>query len=113
MQNIVYLGVGEIKKLEYPLFSWANLYMDIKYELIQNGYAWEIDWQEDLNLDKVDECFFLKELAWVILNSGMRETVIKNIFPKISNAFYDWESAYTIQLNSIKCFQKAISIFNN
>lgn len=93
--------------------GWANLYMDIKFQLIQDGYSWEIDWQDDLDLEAIDESTFLKEIAWVILSSGMRESVVRNKFDQITKSFLHWESACLIREKSDICYQKAISIFNN
>lgn len=97
----------------YAVENLAHFYMDIKQSLIQAGYGWEIDWQENQNPKAIDETTFLSELAWVILSSGMRETVIRSKFPKISMSFYNWQSAKLICSNSKSCFNKAISIFNN
>lgn len=91
----------------------AHFYMDIKKLLIEIGYESEIDWQENLKEERVDETNFIRELAWVIISSGMRESVVRKKFPELSNVFYDWESAEIICSNSDSCFDKAISIFNN
>ena len=81
--------------------------------LINIGYAWEIDWQESINLELVSESYFLQEISWVILSSGMRESIVRKKFPKISRSFFDWESAEVIYSNSQLCFSKAILIFRN
>ncbi len=91
----------------------AHLYMDIKQSLIETGYGWEIDWQENLKTEPIDETTFIREMAWVIISSGMREFVVRKKFPKISEAFFNWKSAQVIYSNSQSCFKKAISIFNN
>ena len=43
----------------------AHLYMDIKQSLIETGYGWEIDWQENLKTEPIDETTFIREMAWV------------------------------------------------
>lgn len=91
----------------------AHFYMDIKQSLIETGYSWEIDWQENIRKKPIDETTFLKELGWVIISSGMRESIVRKKFPKISEAFYNWKSAQLIYSNSHLCFKKAISVFKN
>lgn len=91
----------------------AHFYMDIKQLLIETGYAWEIDWQENIKKEPIDETTFIRELAWVIISSGMRESIVRSKFAKISESFFNWKSAKLICSNSQSCFKKAISIFNN
>lgn len=91
----------------------AHLYMDIKQSLIETGYGWEIDWQENLKTEPINETTFIREMAWVIISSGMREFIVRKKFPKISEAFFNWKSAQVIYSNSQSCFKKAVSIFNN
>ena len=60
---------------------------------MEQGYEDEVDWQEKLDFHKITEKKFIEELAWVILNSGMREKVIRAKFFNISNAFYQWDTS--------------------
>lgn len=91
----------------------ADLYMDVKRNVIESGFAWEIDWQDEINPAEVDETEFLCELAWVILSAGMKENVVRDRFPDISKAFLNWTSAKQINDNSVKCYKNAIAHFNN
>lgn len=81
----------------------AKAYLVAKTRLIKLGYADEIDWQYDVALDQLNESILLQESAWVILNSGMRETVVRKRFKFISQAFNDWESAKYISNNEFAC----------
>lgn len=90
-----------------------NKYLIIKDVIIRDGYQEEISWQSTINFDNIDESYFLREIAWVILSSGMRETVINKIFDKISESFYFWNSAKTIFDNRNKCFSNSLKYFNN
>ena len=65
----------------------AERYLEAKETIIDLGFAEEIDWQENLDFSKIWESDFLREMAWVILSSGLREAVIRNKFPEISRAF--------------------------
>lgn len=91
----------------------AFKYSFIKAHLIKNGFEEEINWQANIHFDEVDESIFLREIAWVILSSGMKETIIRNIFDKISKSFFNWTSSKLIVENKDKCFHKAIKYFNN
>jgi hypothetical protein len=81
--------------------------------VIERGYGNEIIWQDSLSFDQLDEGAFLRELAWVILSSGMRESVVRRLFLAISEAFFNWESAGLIAAGGQECYRKAIRSFNN
>ncbi len=91
----------------------AIQYMDAKEAVIEAGYAWEIDWQETARYKNVTESSFLREAAWVILSGGMREKVIRDKFPHISQAFFEWKSAEKITRNRRRCFDDAMSYFGH
>jgi len=44
------------------------------------GFQDEILWQSNLCFDNLNESTFLREIAWVILTCGMKETIIRNRF---------------------------------
>lgn len=90
-----------------------DTYLDIKETVIRNGYESEIEWQDNLQLSCLSESGFLRESAWVILSTGMRESVIRNVFKEISSAFLEWESASSIKKKQKKCISAALSVFNN
>lgn len=77
------------------------------------GFAPEIDWQASRCLAKLSEGEFLKEAAWVILSSGMREAVIRQIFSDVSAAFMNWISAESITRNRLSCEVQALRAFNH
>jgi len=88
-------------------------YVDAKDYIINEGYVAEIDWQSGLNFDSTSESDFLRESAWVILSSGMRETVIRKKFEDIEASFLKFISAKDIVLNADECREKAISEFSH
>ena len=88
-------------------------YRVIKMVLIKLGYSKEIEWQDSLDFDIVSETIFLRESAWVVLSSGMRETVVRRLFPAFSTCFFDWRSATRIAENSSTCARKALSVFGH
>lgn len=61
----------------------------------------------------VDESSFLRESAWVVLNSGFRESTVRTKFDFISLAYFDWESAHEIVRNAKLCEELAYEVFAN
>jgi hypothetical protein len=77
------------------------------------GFTAECSWQEALNFVEFSESDLLREAAWVVLCSGFRERVVREIFDYISLCFCDWESSATILQVSEDCRLSALSAFRN
>jgi hypothetical protein len=88
-------------------------YLIAKQAVIENGYEYEIDWQISTKYSQLTETIFLQEAAWVILSAGMRERVIRSVFPYISSAFFDWTSASIITSNGHNCRANALIKFRH
>ena len=91
----------------------ADTYLRIKERVIQAGFAQEIDWQSNRSLARLTESEFLAESAWVILCSGMRETVIRQRYETISQAFLNWTSADAIVARRAACEEQALRVFRH
>jgi len=91
----------------------ADVYMTAKEAIIQAGFSHEIDWQAEVDFDKINECDFLREAAWVILSSGFRESVLRTKFRSISEAFLNWKSAKDIVKHQNLCRAEALSCFGH
>jgi hypothetical protein len=105
--------MDSVRSTDTGLRTLAKAYYIAKSVVIQEGFAPEIDWQYQVSLDTLDEPTFLCEAAWVILNSGMRESVISSKFPSISKAFFNWQCSRTIVSHANKCRAKALRHFNH
>jgi hypothetical protein len=90
-----------------------DFYFLAKSVVIGEGFQHEIDWQDGLRFLDLQEDVFLREAAWVVLSSGMRESVIRGKFPAISRAFHEWTSASQISANGPTCRKKAFRIFRH
>lgn len=90
----------------------VDAYLTARETVISKGYSSEIDWQDTRCLSHLSESEFLEEAAWVVLNTGMRESVIKKHFFEIAIAFYNWISAELIVKNRISCELSALKVFN-
>jgi hypothetical protein len=64
-------------------------------------------------LEALTESAFLRESAWVILASGMKEVVVRRLFPAVSSAFLEWRSAADIERHHKRCEQRALQYFRN
>jgi hypothetical protein len=91
----------------------VDRYLDMKERVIASGFAREIDWQNTRSLERLTEDELLAEGAWVILCSGMRETVVKQRYGAISQAFLHWVSADAIATRRIKCEEQAFRVFKH
>jgi hypothetical protein len=99
---------------ENPCRSYlADVYLSMRDWIIEAGFAWEIDWQESQSLPNLTENRFLAESAWVILSSGMRETVVRQRYHEVSKAFINWISADVIAAQRLSCEEQALKVFNH
>jgi len=91
----------------------VETYLQAKEYVVKEGFGEEIDWQDNIRFSQIKELDFLRESAWVVLSSGMSETVIRRKFPSISEAFDFWQSAAYITNNSDECRKKALTVFGH
>lgn len=90
-----------------------DIYLRAKQEVIANGWGGDIDWQESVRLDDVTEQSFLRDVAFVILNSGMRAAVILKHWPALREVFYDFASAVVVKRNHDEVRAEALRIINS
>jgi hypothetical protein len=58
-----------------------NIYLNIKQTVIQKGFEKEINWVSNIP-ENFDKNYFFKEYSWVVINSGMRNTVAERIYQR-------------------------------
>ena len=90
-----------------------DAYVSAKERVVDAGFGGEIDWQCSRDLGSIEEPDFLAQTAWVILSSGMRESIVRRVFPRVSRAFLDWVSARAIAGASDGCIQAALTAFRH
>jgi hypothetical protein len=88
-----------------------DFYLLAKSIVLGEGFGHEVKWQDGIRFTEVTETVFLRETAWVVLSSGMRETVVRNKFRSFSAAFHDWVSAQQIRDNATLCKKRAFRVF--
>lgn len=90
-----------------------DVYLNAKEALVARGFAWEIDWQAERRLDRVDEPEFLRQSAWTVLSAGFREAIVRRLFVPLCDAFLGLRSAAAIQANRAHCRRAALKVFNH
>lgn len=95
------------------LGTLASAYIRAKLKVLAAGYAHEIIWQKNVRTEELTERDFLRECAWVILSSGMRESVVRMKFCGIGEAFFKWSSAEVIVRHRDRCVSSALVLFGH
>jgi hypothetical protein len=90
----------------------ASYYL-AKLAVVGAGFEQEITWQERQSMADITESVFLREAAWVVLSSGMRESVIRRLFPAVESAFGKWQSAGWIVKHRARCKAHAEHAFRH
>ena len=90
-----------------------EFYRNAKREVESSKYSGEIAWQQSQCVSEISETDFLRESAWVIINSGFRESVARKCFGHISLSFHDWRSAEEIASDAETCISLALEGFSN
>jgi hypothetical protein len=91
----------------------ACAYIHAKRCVLNAGFGWEIIWQRTRRSDALTETLLLREAAWVILSTGMREAVVRYKFPVVSHAFLEWRSARQIAQQAERCKSRALPHFGH
>lgn len=107
------LWMAQIANIRYRQTKMADIYREVKKAVVEKGFVEEIDWQNNVSFSQITESDFLREAGWVILSSGMRETIIRRKFLGISTSFFEWESAEKIVRNKEKCLNAAMQHFGH
>jgi hypothetical protein len=88
-------------------------YYNAKQAVYSGGYFFEIYWQEKQDIELIDTKSFFSEYSWVVLSSGMRETVIRKKFNELTFIFNNWVSPQFISDNKYSIRKKALKAFNH
>lgn len=107
------MSIDRVESYQLDPERLSLLYLIAKERVIDAGFGEEIDWQDDVSLEKIDESTFLREAAWVVLSTGFRETIVRRRFEEISKAFLYWTSADAIAAQSQRCRMNALTAFGN
>lgn len=93
--------------------SPEEFYDEATARLNAAGYEAEVSWQYSVLGSEISESAFLREYAWVVLNSGFRERIVRRKFDYISLCFCDWESGSEIVKAGPICVDAARAAINH
>lgn len=83
--------MGRKKPMPVSRDSAMRGYLEAYGRVVEAGYAKDIHWAEDLARVKPDAHYVVAEGAWVVLNSGFRFTVAQKLWPRLREAFHNFQ----------------------
>ncbi len=98
---------------QYTSEGLARAYLKALSTIENEGFAAEIDTFFFARPGRITEPRFLREYAWVVLNSGFRESVVSKLFDAFSSCFFEWQSAQRIVDTANFCEQSALRVFGH
>lgn len=91
----------------------VQLFNEAEEFLRKNGFGGEIDWCDKRPpFDNVDDQCFLREYAWVVFNSGMRNSVIQAKWEALRQAFHFFIPSAMVK-DPKKIYTNARKVFAN
>ncbi len=91
--------------------SIAVAYLRAKSAVLGSPYAAELI--HAVAERDVTESLFLREVAWVVMSAGMRESVVRSKFPGVSSSFLEWRCASAIVTFQGECVAAARRYFGH
>jgi hypothetical protein len=70
-------------------------YLELKRQVIKAGYYWDVEWAQ--SLEPVNNSMvFWRDYSWVVINSGMKEQIARQIWRRVDLAIGNGESATSV-----------------
>ncbi|ABL80609.1 MULTISPECIES: hypothetical protein [unclassified Nocardioides] len=69
----------------------VRIYLKAKREVLDGGFAHEVAWQFETAQSSVTPRQFVSEASWVVLSAGMREAVVRRLFPRLEDACHGFD----------------------
>lgn len=91
----------------------TRAYLFAREHVEDAGYVAEIDEHERHSISDCDAALFVRESAWVILSSGMREAIVRRRFPGVCAGFSHFECLDEVSAEPLPFVQRARSAFNH
>lgn len=79
-----------------PSDRLVRAYLTAKRHVLDGGYGDEIAWQFDAGAGPLTAARFTEEAAWVVLSAGMRESVVRSVFPRLAAACAEFDPAWIV-----------------
>ena len=88
-------------------------YLFCRRAIIAAGYSAEIDYYATRSLDTIDQDEFLMELGWVIVNSGMRHSICRRLWPRLRAIFLEFSDLPRLQAQRPAIRAAALAVLNS
>jgi hypothetical protein len=85
-------------------------YLTAKRAVIDHGHIDEVIWQAEVATVPVTAASFTREAAWVVLNAGMRESVVRGLFGRLATALFEFDPRRIVE-NPEEARDSALLIF--
>lgn len=79
-----------------PSERLVRAYLIAKRHVLDGGYGDEIAWQFGAGDGPLTAARFTEEAAWVVLSAGMRESVVRSVFPRLTAACGGFDPAWIV-----------------
>src|SRR6478735_5903742 len=86
-------------------------YLVAKERVIGAGFEDEIAWQSSVDPHAVANADFAREAAWVVLSSGMREAVVRRVFPSFSHQLLEFHDLKEVSTHRPYFRSRATKVF--
>lgn len=90
--------------------SLVRGYLAAKRAVLAHGHIDEVIWQAEVATFPVTAARFTREAAWVVLNAGMRESVVRGLFGRLATALFEFDPTRIVE-NPSKARDGALLVF--
>lgn len=85
-------------------------YLAAKRDIFERGFVDEVIWQSNVGTSRVTIRRFTSEAAWVVLCTGMRESVVRGLFSQMSDALRGFNPV-ALDRHSAEAREGALRVF--
>lgn len=106
---------GQVRIVGPLRMDLASDYIKRKRAVVDAGFDWEIRWQSASvrrPVNQITAASLLKEHAWVVLNTGMAESVVRAVFPRFARAMHEFRPD-AIVIDPTASSLEARAVFNH
>lgn len=80
-----------------PIDDLVRVYLQAKRLVVDGGYEYELAWQGRVGREPLTTSAFVQEAAWVVLCSGMSESVVRAKFPALTASLGGFDPAWIVR----------------
>jgi hypothetical protein len=99
--------------MRYDQWTVVDAYVAARNTVIEAGYWSELEWMSCIRFESITGADILREGAWVILSSGMKESVVRKKFAHIAAELREWQDPCWISNNRQRCKDACMAFFRH